>query len=83
LAVVVWPKEIPSRLGITFSYGWSECLARSWAAPFKHMVLLEKTELGFWTLNVPKPKAPKKDKKAERFERIRERIAASHNPYDE
>lgn len=53
------------------------------ASLIKHMVLLEKTELGFWTLNCPKPKEDKKAKKqAEKFKAIRDRIAQSHNPYN-
>jgi hypothetical protein len=57
-------------------------LARSQAALINSMQLIEKTELGMWIINTPKPKAPKKDKKAERFAKIRERIAQSHNPYN-
>lgn len=53
------------------------------ARPFRIKPMsTEKTELGFWTLNIPKTKAPKKDKKAERFAKIRERISQSHNPYN-
>ncbi len=57
-------------------------MARSQAALINSMQLIEKTELGMWIINTPKPKAPKKDKKAERFAKIRERIAQSHNPYN-
>jgi len=42
------------------------------------MVLTEKTELGFWTLNIIKPKPAKVDKKLKRWEKIRARIALSH-----
>ena len=35
-----------------------------------------------WVINTPKPKPAKKDKKAEHFVKIRERIEQSHNPYN-